>query len=147
MQSCFAAPMNGGISSVPRTTPKGKLIILEYSFRQGFSMGSQILILNWVHDIIWNAFSIVELSDHDDIATAAIIDTYLGFVTHKMNMRFRNPKLANQRQLKKVVEKYIEHQSYERAYKELIGTCDWLASLLTTRRSKLWQAGLREHVS
>lgn len=109
MQSCFAAPMNGGISSVPRTTPK-------------------------------------ELSDHDDIATAAIIDTYLGFVTHKMNMRFRNPKLANQRQLKKVVEKYIEHQSYERAYKELIGTCDWLASLLTTRRSKLWQAGLREHL-
>ena len=64
-----------------------------------------------------------------------------------MNLRFRNPQLANQRQLKKVVEKFIEHQSYERAYKELIGTCDWLASLLTTRRSKLWQAGLREHVS
>ena len=92
-------------------------------------------------------FCILELSDHDDIATAAIIDTYLGFVTHKMNLGFRNPKLANQRQLKKVVEKFIGHQSYERAYKELIGTSDWLASLLTTRRSKLWQTGLREHVS
>ena len=92
-------------------------------------------------------YFILELSDHDDIATAAIIDTYLGFVTHKMNLRFRNPKLASQRQLKKVVEKFIEHQSYERAYKELTGTCDWLSSILSTRRSKLWQAGLREHVS
>ena len=44
-------------------------------------------------------FFILELSDHDDIATAAIIDTYLGFVTHKMNLRFRNPQLANHRQL------------------------------------------------
>ena len=90
---------------------------------------------------------ILELSDHDDIATAAIIDPYLGFQTHKMNMRFRNPKAANQRQLKKVVEKFIDHQSYERAYKELIGTSDWLAATLTARKSKLWQAGLREHVS
>merc|ERR1712038_1924980 len=105
----FVNPMNGGISSVPRTTPK-------------------------------------ELSDHDDIATAAIIDTYLGFQTHKMNLRFRNPKPANQRQLKKVVENFMEHQSYERAYKDLTCSCDWLASTLTTRRSKLWQTGLREHL-
>ena len=90
---------------------------------------------------------ILELSDHDDIATAAIIDTYLGFETHKMNLRFRNPKPANQRQLKKAVDKFIEHQSYDQAYNELIGTCDWLAAILTTRRSKLWQTGLREHVS
>ena len=94
-----------------------------------------------------NIVSIAELSDHDDIATAAIIDTFLGFQTHKMNLRFRNPKPANQRQLKKVVNKFIEHQSYERAYKELIGSCDWIAATLTTRRSKLWQTGLREHVS
>ena len=57
-----------------------------------------------------NIVSVAELSDHDDIATAAIIDTFLGFQTHKMNLRFRNPKPANQRQLKKVVNKFIEHQ-------------------------------------
>ena len=97
--------------------------------------------------LILNFHISAELSDHDDIATAAIIDTYLGFQTHKMNLRFRNPKPANQRQLKKVVENFMEHQSYERAYKDLTCSCDWLASTLTTRRSKLWQTGLREHVS
>ena len=31
-----------------------------------------------------------ELCDFDDIATAAIIDPFLGFATHKMNLRYIN---------------------------------------------------------
>ena len=31
-----------------------------------------------------------ELCDFDDIATAAIIDPFLGFATHKMNLRYDN---------------------------------------------------------
>ncbi len=86
-----------------------------------------------------------ELSDYDDIATAVIVDPYLGFRTHKMNPRFRAPRQTHQNYLKSVVTKFREHQKYERAYKDLMG-CDWFVSA-TTRRAKAWQNGLKEHVS
>ena len=31
-----------------------------------------------------------ELCDFDDIATAVIIDPFMGFATHKMNLRYDN---------------------------------------------------------
>ena len=85
------------------------------------------------------------LSDYDDIGTAVIVDPYLGFSTHKMNLRFRSPSVAHQKYLKEVVKKFIEHQDYEKAYNELLG-CEWLKSI-TRRKKKEWQNGLKEHVS
>jgi histone-lysine N-methyltransferase SUV420H len=86
-----------------------------------------------------------ELSDYDDIGTAVIVDPYLGFGTHKMNLRFRAPRQLHQNYLQSVVTKFVDHQDYEVAYKELLG-CDWFVSM-TTRRAKSWQKGLKEHVS
>ena len=86
-----------------------------------------------------------ELSDFDDIATALIVDPYLGFTTHKMNLRFRTPKPSHRKYLKTAVMKFMEHQDYEKAYTELCA-CDWLKSM-TARKSKAWHAGLKEHVS
>ena len=34
-----------------------------------------------------------ELCDFDDVATAAIIDPFLGFATHKMNLRCEIPTI------------------------------------------------------
>ena len=85
------------------------------------------------------------LSDYDDIGTAVIVDPYLGFSTHKMNLRFRSPSTAHQKYLKEVVKRFIDHQDYEQAYVELLG-CDWLKSV-TRRKKKEWQKGLKEHVS
>jgi histone-lysine N-methyltransferase SUV420H len=85
-----------------------------------------------------------ELSDFDDIATALIVDPYLGFTTHKMNLRFRTPKPNHRKYLKSVVDKFLAQQDYEKSYNELCA-CDWTKSM-TIRKPKTWHAGLKEHV-
>lgn len=85
-----------------------------------------------------------ELSEFDDIATAVIVDPYLGFGTHKMSTRFRSPRQIHQSYLKSVVTKFQNHQNYETAYADLLG-CEWFASIVK-RKKKDWQNGLKEHV-
>ena len=87
-----------------------------------------------------------ELSDHDDLATAAVVDPYLEFKTHKMNLRHRGPKAATQRVLRKIVTDFIQHQNYELALHQLFNDCEWV-SAAANRKSKAWQKTLREHVS
>jgi len=85
-----------------------------------------------------------ELSDYDDIATAVVVDPFLGFPSHKMSLRFRPPSAAAQQLLKSCLEEFQLQQNHDKIWKRLI-SCDWLRNLYN-RKSKAHQSSLKEHI-
>jgi len=85
-----------------------------------------------------------ELSDYDDIATAVVVDPFLGFTSHKMSLRFRTPGVASQQQMKSTLQEFQKNQNHSKAWKHLL-ECDWLKNLYN-RKSKHHQQALREHI-
>lgn len=89
-----------------------------------------------------------ELCEADDIATALVVDQYLGFTSHKMNTRFERTTLEKQRiifymilclyrfrppkvpkdHLKNLLLRFKERQDYELVLNQIL-TGDWAHSL------------------
>lgn len=85
-----------------------------------------------------------ELSDIDDLATALVLDQYLGFATHKMNVRYR-PLRGSKDDLRTIIEDFIVHQDYEKAFKQLISG-DWMPWTFFITKNKTVQSAFKEHV-
>ncbi|XP_015795142.1 histone-lysine N-methyltransferase KMT5B [Tetranychus urticae] len=75
-----------------------------------------------------------ELCEFDDLAITLIIDPYLGFCTHKMNTRFKPPKVSKDF-LRQLVHGFKKHQNYEAAFDKLVSG-DWAHTLYHTRNER-----------
>ena len=63
----------------------------------------------------WNAH---QLCEFDDLATMIVVDSYLGFRTHKMNTKFRaTRKYSNQ--WRSAIDRFIKSKDYDQCYVEM----------------------------
>ena len=58
------------------------------------------------------ALTAQQLCDFDDLATHVVVDTYLGFQTHKMNSKFR-PSKKNKAKWLHLIEQFAESKDFE----------------------------------
>lgn len=80
-----------------------------------------------------------ELCESDDQATSLILDPYLGFATHKMNLRFR-PYKSHKQELQQLIADFKSHNQYEKVYSKLTDFVP--ASFLTKAR----QGPFKDHI-
>lgn len=60
-----------------------------------------------------------ELCEYDDLASSLILDPYLGFTTHKMNVRFR-PSKGRSSELSKIIKQFKRTVNYDQALYHLL---------------------------
>ncbi len=65
-----------------------------------------------------------QLCEFDDYATMIVIDSYLGFQTHKMNTRFR-PVRKYMDRWREAVQKFAKTQNYDQCFSEMTENNPW----------------------
>ncbi|XP_008067014.1 histone-lysine N-methyltransferase KMT5C [Carlito syrichta] len=84
-----------------------------------------------------------ELCENDDLATSLVLDPYLGFRTHKMNVS-PVPPLRRQHHLRSALETFLRQRDLEAAYRALtLG--GWMAHYFQSRGPRQ-EAALKTHV-
>lgn len=85
-----------------------------------------------------------QLCELDDLATMIVIDSYLGFQTHKMNTNFRTIRKHSQK-WKKAVEKFKLTKNYDACYEDLTNSNDWFQKYSSNKTSSQIDA-FRNHL-
>ncbi|XP_052025958.1 histone-lysine N-methyltransferase KMT5C [Apodemus sylvaticus] len=84
-----------------------------------------------------------ELCENDDLATSLVLDPYLGFRTHKMNVS-PVPTLRRQHHLRSALEAFLRQRDLEAAFRALtLG--GWMAHYFQNRAPRQ-EAALKTHI-
>ncbi|KAM5297219.1 histone-lysine N-methyltransferase KMT5C isoform 2-T2 [Glossophaga mutica] len=84
-----------------------------------------------------------ELCENDDLATSLVLDPYLGFRTHKMNVS-PVPPLRRQHHLRSALEAFLRQRDLEAAYRALtLG--GWMTHYFQSRGPRQ-EAALKTHI-
>lgn len=84
-----------------------------------------------------------ELCENDDLATSLVLDPYLGFRTHKMNISTL-PAIRRQQHLKEALQTFLKRRDLEEAYRAL--TMGEWACQYFLNRSRQQEATLKAHI-
>ncbi|KAM9113697.1 histone-lysine N-methyltransferase KMT5C [Pangshura tecta] len=84
-----------------------------------------------------------ELCENDDLATSLVLDSYLGFKTHKMNVS-PLPAIRRQHHLREAVEAFRRRRDLDAAYRALM-LGEWAGSYFKSR-SRQQETALKTHI-